>query len=537
MRQTAFQQNKSLIINRSIPTLALQHKCACGNHAFGGVECRECSKKKRSGLQTKLNINEPGDNYEREADRIADQVMTTPAHHAVSGALPSIQRYSGQSSGQMDAVPATVDQALASPGRVLEPALRQDMEQRFGYDFSQVRVHSGSAAEQSAREVSANAYTLGHNIVFGAGRFVPATQEGQRLIAHELTHVVQQSGADGFRSDRINEEQGSLPSLDVLRAQPEGRPEQSRVATGAAMDLERQRVAGNHVVMGLLQRQEMVTSDPAAAPSGHPVGDAVQPEVEGFLKTFASAKGYEAQNAAAMQAVRAIICAYSMSTKGLKTMRYNPDLKHGTYAQAPEADDNKRESVIEFGPESFSKGFAHLVHVVAHELEHVSQAVIGGVYPEGGSAVREFLAYTSSILQVQTVAGPTGRGFLGALMRGDNLTVPALPPLPPDILEEVALNALATFMAMSSAEQKKFQYRQFLAAAGNKLLDRLKNEAPAALRPPMKFTPEWSRWYEGQAPTLDILTPEYQDWQDALKSPWNRVKAVWKKFDAAFRVR
>ena len=162
------------------------------HHTMAGSECSECSKKKRLGLQTKLKVNEPGDIYEQEADRIADQVMATPAHPAVSGAPPRIQRFSGQSNGQMDAAPASVDQALASPGRPLEPALRQDMEQRFGHDFSRVRVHSGAAAEQSARDVNAHAYTVGHDMVFGAGQFAPGTQEGRCLIAHELTHVVQQ---------------------------------------------------------------------------------------------------------------------------------------------------------------------------------------------------------------------------------------------------------------------------------------------------------------------------------------------------------
>ena len=90
--------------------------------------------------QTKLTLNTPGDVYEQEADRIADQVMATPAYTAVSGAPPRIQRFSGQSNEQMEAAPASVDQALASPGRPLEPELRQDMEQRFGYDFSRVRV-------------------------------------------------------------------------------------------------------------------------------------------------------------------------------------------------------------------------------------------------------------------------------------------------------------------------------------------------------------------------------------------------------------
>jgi hypothetical protein len=173
----------------------LQRKCACGTHTMAGAECAECSKKNQLGLQTKLKINEPGDIYEREADRIADQVMSTPAHHAVSGAPPRIQRFTGQSTGQMDAVPASVDQALASPGRPLEPALRQDMEQRFGHDFSRVRVHTDARASTSAEAVHAQAYTVGHDIVFTAGSYTPGTSEGRRLLAHELIHVLQQRPA------------------------------------------------------------------------------------------------------------------------------------------------------------------------------------------------------------------------------------------------------------------------------------------------------------------------------------------------------
>src|SRR5262245_12912773 len=61
----------------------LQRKCACGNNTMAGGGCEECGKKQRLGLQTKLTVNEPGDVYEQEADRIADQVMATPAHTAV----------------------------------------------------------------------------------------------------------------------------------------------------------------------------------------------------------------------------------------------------------------------------------------------------------------------------------------------------------------------------------------------------------------------------------------------------------------------
>jgi hypothetical protein len=152
----------------------------------------EYSKKQRVGLQTKLTVNESGDIYEQEADRIADQVLAAPANPSISSTPPRIQRFSGPSNGQVEPAPTSVDQALASPGTPLEPALRQDMEQRFGHDFSQARVHSGVAAEQSARDVNAHAYTVGHDIVLGTGRFAQGTRERRWLIAHELAHVIQQ---------------------------------------------------------------------------------------------------------------------------------------------------------------------------------------------------------------------------------------------------------------------------------------------------------------------------------------------------------
>ena len=171
----------------------LQRQCACGNHTMGGGQCAECAKN-NSGLQRKLAIGASNDPLEQEADRVAGQVMAAPAHSPVSVAPPRIQRFSGSSNGQIDEAPASVDQALASLGRPLEPTLRQDMEQRFGHDFSRVRVHSDVAAEQSAQDVNAQAYTVGRDLVFAGGQYEPDTAGGRRLLAHELAHVVQQSG-------------------------------------------------------------------------------------------------------------------------------------------------------------------------------------------------------------------------------------------------------------------------------------------------------------------------------------------------------
>ena len=200
----------------------LQRKCACGNRTVAGAECAECAKNK-SGLQRKLTIGASNDPLELEADRIADQVMATPVRRAVSGAPPRIQRYAGQSAERSATAPVSVDNVLASSGRPLDPALQQDMEQRFGHDFSRVRVHTGGAAEQSARDVNAHAYTVGHNVVFGAGQFAPGTHEGRWLISHELTHVVQQSGSDGIRFDHSADNGGlslfpPIPTLKQMHA-------------------------------------------------------------------------------------------------------------------------------------------------------------------------------------------------------------------------------------------------------------------------------------------------------------------------------
>ena len=93
-------------------------------------------------------------------------------------------------------MPASVNETLRAQGSPLDFSTRAFFESRFGHDFSRVRVHSDERAQHSAREVSAQAYTVGSRIVFGAGRFRPDTHEGRLLLAHELTHVVQQSTAE-----------------------------------------------------------------------------------------------------------------------------------------------------------------------------------------------------------------------------------------------------------------------------------------------------------------------------------------------------
>lgn len=92
------------------------------------------------------------------------------------------------------AAPPLVNEVITSPGQPLDLSTRQFMESRFGHDFSGVRVHADAKASDSARQIEALAYTAGRDIVFAAGRYEPATAAGRHLLAHELAHVVQQTG-------------------------------------------------------------------------------------------------------------------------------------------------------------------------------------------------------------------------------------------------------------------------------------------------------------------------------------------------------
>jgi hypothetical protein len=229
------------------PSGLLQRQCTCGTRTTGGGECAECNKKK-SNLQRKLLIGASNDPLEMEADRVADRVLAGSTPGPVGGTAASIQRLAGRPPGVTAPAPASVDCVLASPGSPMEPLLRQDMEQRFGFDFSQVRVHSGEAPARSAREVNADAYTVRQNLVFGAGRFAPGTTEGRRLIAHELAHVVQQSASNETPSIAESKTHGrvehtSTRELTPLLAAPPTRRSVERIARAPEPGLLRRQPA------------------------------------------------------------------------------------------------------------------------------------------------------------------------------------------------------------------------------------------------------------------------------------------------------
>jgi outer membrane protein OmpA-like peptidoglycan-associated protein len=187
-------------------------------------------------LQTKLTVNQPGDRFEQEADRVAKIVAGAPDPQSLgttpitgrqqrqvqsgcpkcqtgisAGAATGIQRVCSQceeelhrkptNSGAHTEASATVDAQVGSMrggGQPLPGAVRSFFEQRLSQDFGAVRVHTGRSASETTEALNARAYTVGNDIAFAPGQYSPATSEGRQLLAHELTHVVQQGASTGL---------------------------------------------------------------------------------------------------------------------------------------------------------------------------------------------------------------------------------------------------------------------------------------------------------------------------------------------------
>jgi len=125
--------------------------------------------------------------------------------------------------------PPIMHDVLRSPGQPLDQTTRSFFEPRFGHDFSRVRVHSDAAAATSSRAIGARAYAAGEQIVFGAGQYRPESRSGLRLLAHELSHVVQQSA---IGQPEIAEGQAGSPLLGLIQRQPQA-TQQTDTDTGS----------------------------------------------------------------------------------------------------------------------------------------------------------------------------------------------------------------------------------------------------------------------------------------------------------------
>jgi hypothetical protein len=203
-----------------------ESKQNAGNSFFGNA------KNSTPFIQPKLTVNQPNDVYEQEADAMADKVMRmeTPMLQTktndnsffkpTSIPVTAIQRKcthceeeeKKMQRKEMNDAKTTADNNLEnyvgnlnSTGQPLPNEVSNFYEPRFGYDFSNVKIHTNNVAAKSAESINALAYTSGNNIVFNKGQYSPNTESGKRLLGHELTHVVQQSSNASTSINKKNE--------------------------------------------------------------------------------------------------------------------------------------------------------------------------------------------------------------------------------------------------------------------------------------------------------------------------------------------
>ena len=217
--------------NKTAPTSSgiLQRKtCSCGRPVVAGGDCAECQKK-RLYLQR----------------RAVNQAGPTTA-------------------------PPIVHDVLRSPGRPLDPSTRTYMEPRFSHDFSRVRVHTDAKASDSARAVNALAYTVGRDVVFGAGQYSPQTQRGRKLLGHELTHVMQQRNHVGYQPRQIVSQSADRYEREADRVAShviDGKPGAVQVSNadlgiqrtiGDGHDLTATRFAGNQRLEAVYDNERLI---------------------------------------------------------------------------------------------------------------------------------------------------------------------------------------------------------------------------------------------------------------------------------------
>ena len=239
----------------------IQRACNCGKSAGDSGKCTECEAEEKLGFQAKLTVNSPGDKYEREADQVADRVMSGrqagPITPLGSRGATGVQRQDAESEEEEDVqlqrqeedeeqlqmkgqhlqrqendeeeetvqtkpavsrsattagAPAAAA-AVASGGQPLGRSERAYFEPRFGRDLSFVRLHTDATTAKAARQINARAYTSRNHIAFAPGEYAPGSPEGRRLMAHEITHTMQQGTSSGLLQRVDGDEETGTPTV------------------------------------------------------------------------------------------------------------------------------------------------------------------------------------------------------------------------------------------------------------------------------------------------------------------------------------
>lgn len=246
--------------------------------AAGGAQSRAAVRAIRLGVQAKLSVGQPNDAYEREADAVADRVMALASHEGGALSAPISQFPAGRVQPlcrecaqdlasqeeerwlQADAGPAGLVaapagleqrlQGLRGAGEALPDRTRARFESSFGADFATVRVHTGERAASLTRSIGARAFTVGRDVVFDRGEYAPDQWRGQHLLAHELTHVMQQRAAGG----PVQLQRQCDPAALAPRTEPVFFPRQTTIMQMFAGTATLRRGSSQRATIGLIQQ-------------------------------------------------------------------------------------------------------------------------------------------------------------------------------------------------------------------------------------------------------------------------------------------
>jgi hypothetical protein len=235
------------VFSMASPAGLLQRKCACGQHTSSGEACETCKKK-----------------------RLQRAVRAGPRSGEPS---PSTR------SDTLNRAPSIVHDVLNSPGQALDSQVRAEIEPQFGHDFSQVRIHTNPKAAESAQAVQAQAYTVGHHLVFASGQYQPNTQTGKHLLAHELSHVVQQSAVP------------HPPASQALVVESPNTPQEHEAERAAHSIAFRERLHPSSATRPMLVRKLMVDQpgNNIPNPQGNGLVQTHAEAIEQYLRTLSAA--------------------------------------------------------------------------------------------------------------------------------------------------------------------------------------------------------------------------------------------------------
>ena len=242
-----------------------------------------------SNIQPKLKVNAPGDQYEQEADRVADQVLRQKMPEEEEEKVEIQARTSQQAvGGEREVIEELENRLIRSKGggNPISDQVRAFVEPRMQFDFSKVRVHTDNEAARMNQELGARVFTHHEDIYFGIGQYSPQSNQGRRLLVHELTHVVQQeSGRAGSAGDTVIQRDDGATRPRRLRLEPSYT--ELLAESQQRTDALRRWLETNHITVSLSSMTSIIRAVRRDVPEAENLSN---PEIVAFVRSWAEAR-------------------------------------------------------------------------------------------------------------------------------------------------------------------------------------------------------------------------------------------------------